>query len=169
MHWLDIVLFLVIGTVSVAEMARGFGRAILDALAVYGALWAADALSVPLAASVHLSPHPSLNHCVAYAVTLLAFGSFSLAVARFIYGMTMLHTGMFEGLLGLGAGVAVGMMAAHSIVRVIAMSDPTGQSAQMVGDSFLGNEMLSFTTYHTFLNTLSGTTTLHRDLPDINS
>ncbi len=169
MHWLDVVLGLVIGVIAIVEMTRGFGRAVLDALGLYGALWAANALATPLAASVHPSPHPSVNMCIAYGVALLAFGAFSLAVSRFVYGVTMLHMGMFESLLGLGAGVAVGMMAAHSIVRVMAMSDPTGGGAQTVSESFVGSEMLSFPTYHSVLNTMTGLTSGRRDTPDVSS
>jgi uncharacterized membrane protein required for colicin V production len=169
MNWLDIVLFLVIGFAAFYEMTRGFGRAALDAFALYGALWAADALSVPFAGSVRLSPHPSLNHCIAYAVLLLVCGAFSLILSKFVYGMTMINTGMFEGLLGLGAGLGVGMMAAHGLVRVLAMSDPTGGALQTVTESFLGNEMLSFTTYHSVMSTLTNLTAGRHDLPNVNS
>lgn len=169
MNWLDVVLFLVVGTAAILEMTRGFGRAALDALALYGALWAADALSIPLASSVHLDPHATVNHGIAYGVLFLTFGAFSLTISRFVYSVTMFHTGMFEGLLGLSAGMAVGMMAAHGIVRVIAMSDVTGQGAQMVSDSFMGNEMLSFTTYHSVLNTLTNLTAAHPDPSNVGS
>jgi uncharacterized membrane protein required for colicin V production len=169
MNWLDIVLFLVIGVAALTEMSRGFGRAALDALGLYGALWVANALSIPLAASVHLDPHPAINHCVSYSVLFLVFGAFSLAVSRFVYGVTMFHTGMFDGMLGLVAGLAVGMMVAHGIARTVAMSDATGQNASVVTESFLGNEMLSFTTYHSVLDTLSGLTAPRHTIPDVNS
>jgi uncharacterized membrane protein required for colicin V production len=169
MNWLDIVLFLVIATAALLEMSRGFGRAALDALGLYAALWVANALSIPLASSVHLNPHPEINQCVAYGLLLVVFGAFSLAVSRFVYGATMLHMGMFDGMLGLAAGLAVGMMMAHGIARTIAMSDATGQNAQIVSESFLGNEMLSFATYHSVLNSLTGMTAPRHTLPDVNS
>ncbi len=168
MIWLDVVLVLLLLGVAALEMYRGFGRAVFDALALYGALWGANALSVPLAASIHVSSHPGVNHCASYGLLLVVLGALSLGVSRLVYNMTLMHTGMFEGLLGLGAGVAVGMMLAHGLVRVIVLSDPSGNAAQMVAGSFMGNEMLDFTTYHSVIDALSGAANTHRQLPDVN-
>jgi uncharacterized membrane protein required for colicin V production len=166
-NWLDVVLLLLLLGVAGLEMFRGFGRAVLDALALYGALWSADALSPSVADNLRLTAHPDVNHCVAYGLLLLALGAASLGLSRLVYNLTLMHTGMFEGLLGLGAGLAVGMILAHGLVRVMVMSDPTGRAGQTVTESFLGNEMLSFTTYHSIIDTLSSDTATQRDLPDV--
>jgi uncharacterized membrane protein required for colicin V production len=166
-NWLDVILVLLLLGVAGLEMFRGFGRAVLDALALYAALWSADALSIPLAGNLHLTAHADVNHCIAYGLLFLVLGALSLGLSRCVYNLTLMHTGMFEGLLGLAAGVAVGMMLAHGLVRVIVMSDSSGKAAQTVTESFMGNEMLSFTTYHSFIDTLSGETSTPRELPDV--
>lgn len=169
MNWIDIVLFIVIAAVAVLEMARGFGRAIFDALALYGALWVAEMLAAPLADHLQFNPHHSVNHCVILAVLLLALGALAIVLSRFVYEATLINTGMFEGLLGLCAGVAVGMIAAHGIVRVLSMSDPAGVMLAIVHGSGLGSEMLSFSSYHSVLDTLTNLTAGHNDLPNANS
>ena len=168
MDWLDLVLILVIGGIATAGMVRGFGRASLDALLLYAALWGANAAYLPLAAQVHLANGAAVNHADVYALLLVAFGAGALGISRFLYGMTLLDTGMFEGLLGLGAGVAAGMIAAHGIAHAVAMADPNGTAgAALVAASFVGREMLSFPTFHSLMDTLTGATSYHRSLPTL--
>lgn len=166
MTWLDIVLGVLLVMAAVLEMSRGFGRAIFDALALYGALWLAESLSHTLDAAF-FHPNTSISHCWTFGVLFLTFGALAFLVSGFVYHSTLLNMGMFEGLLGLGAGVAVGMILAHAVVRIVAMSDPTGHGSLLIADSFLGNEMLRFTTYHSFIETLSGVTASHRELPNV--
>ncbi|MBV9850919.1 MAG: hypothetical protein JO250_14700 [Armatimonadetes bacterium] len=168
MNWLDLVLILVIGGAVVLEMVRGIGRAAFDALLLYAALWGADAAALPLAARVHLADGAAVNHADIYALLLVTFGVAALGVARFLYGMTQFDAGMFEALLGLGAGAATGMIAAHGIVRALAMADPTGTAgAATVAGSFVGHEMLTFPTYHAVMDTVTGATSYRRELPDL--
>lgn len=168
MTWLDIVLGVLLVGVAVLEMGRGFGRAIFDALALYAALWLSGAAARALeAATFH--PNTAFSHCWTFGLLFLTFGALGLLVSRFVYHSTLVNAGMFEGLLGLGAGLAVGMILAHGLVRVAVLADPAGQSgARVVAESFLGNEMLSFTTYHSVLATLSGVANTHRTLPNVN-
>ena len=166
MNWLDIVLIVVIGGVAIVQMVRGFGRAAFDAVLLYAALWSADAMSLPLARSVHLANGAAVNHADADALLLVVFGVAALGLSRWVYGMTLFDAGMFEGLLGLGAGVAAGMIAAHGIVHALAMADPneTG-NAVLVANSLVGNEMLGFPAYHSVMDTITGAATYHRELP----
>ena len=168
MNWLDLVLILVIGGIAAVEMVRGFGRAAFDALLLYAALWCASAADLPLSAQVHLANGAAANHADVYALLLVVFGGIAVGVSRFLYGMTLFDTGMFEGLLGLGTGVAAGMIAAHGIVRAIAMADPNGTAgAALVAASFVGHEMLGFPTFHSVMDTLTGATSYRRSLPNL--
>ncbi len=166
MNWLDIILFLILGGVAAAECQRGFGRAVPDALCLYGALWIANAAAPRLAASLHFHSDPAANGAWIYGMVLLVCAGMALGIARFIHNVTQLDAGVFDRALGLAAGVAVGMMAAHGFVRVVAMGlsgEPGG--ALLVANSFLGSEMLSFTSYHSLMDMLTGYPVLHRDLP----
>ena len=169
MNWLDIVLFVIIAAAAGIEMVRGFGRAVLDALALYGALWIAEAVASPIADHVHFNPSHSVNHCVILALLLLGLGALAIVLSRFVYEATLINAGMFEGLLGICAGVAVGMVAAHGLVRVLSLSDPTGGMLAAVNNSGLGGEMLSFSTYHSVLDTLTNLTAGSHDLSSANS
>lgn len=167
MTWLDIVLGILLVGVAALEMCRGFGRSVFDALALYGALWLADAATHYVdAAAFH--PNTPISHGLTFGLLFLTFGALALLVSRFVYHATLVHTGMFEGLLGALAGLAVGMILAHGLVRLVVLSDIAGQSgARLVSESFLGNEMLSFTTYHSMLTTLNDATNTHRTLPNV--
>ncbi len=168
MNALDFTLGLLLAAVTVVQTARGFGRAVLDALALYAALWLASTLATPLAALLPSGTADAL--ACAYGVLLVSCGAGCLLLSRWAYSMTLVHTGMFEGLLGMAAGAACGMMAAHGIARALTLADPAGQgSALLVQNGFLAHEMLSFPTYHAVLNTLTGITSSQRQLPDVNA
>ena len=166
MNWLDIVLILVIGAVAVVQMVRGFGRAAFDALLLYAALWGADAAALPLAQHVHLANGAAVNHADADALLLVVFGAAALGLSRWVYGMTLFDAGMFDGLLGLGAGLVAGMVAAHGIVHALAMADPDGiGNAVLVANSLVGREMLDFPTFHSVMDTITGAASYHREMP----
>ena len=167
MTWLDIVLGMLLVGVAVLEMCRGFGRSVFDALALYGALWLSDAAAHYVdAATFH--PNTPISHGLTFGLLFVTFGALGILTSRLVYHATLVNTGMFEGLFGIFAGLAVGMILAHGLVRVVVLSDPAGQSgARLVSESFLGNEMLSFTTYHSVLATLTDATNTHRALPNV--
>ncbi len=168
MNWLDPVLILVILGFAAAEMFRGFGRGALDALFLYGALWAADAAAPSVGAQLKMGGGAAVNHADADALLLAVFGVGALLVSRFVYGMMQMDFGMFDKLLGLCAGVAAGMIVAHAIVSPITMADPKGNAgAALVASSTVGNEMLDFPTYHSVMDTITGANSYRAQLPNV--
>ncbi len=168
MSWLDYVLiFLIAGTVAL-EMFRGFGRSVFDALLLYAAIFSANVLSLPLAMHVRFHSGAAINHSYAYVLLLVVFGVLALGLSRFVYSMTLINTGMFEWLLGIGCGIAAGMMIAHSIVHAMDMADPsqTG-NGRLIATGPVTHEMLDFTTYHSVLETLTGVQAYRRSLPNV--
>ncbi len=165
MNWLDIVVLMILMGVAALESARGFGQALLDALLLYGALWLTDMGTPLLAHSLQFSPDPAANRGIAYGALLAGVGGMAFLLSLFLHRQTMLDAGMCERVFGLAAGLAVGMMAAHGFMRIVALNAASGSSEALIAGSFLGNEMLSFTTYHSLLATLTGATPMHRDLP----
>lgn len=167
MTWLDIVLGILLVGVAVLEMCRGFGRSVLDALALYGALWLSDA-AMHYVESIAFHPNTPFSHGWTFGLLFLTFGTLGILVSRFVYHATLIHTGMFEGLFGAIAGLAVGMILAHGMMRVVVLSDTVDHAGvRLVSESFLGSEMLSFTTYHSVLATLTDATNTHRSLPNV--
>lgn len=166
MHWLDFVVLIILLGATGIEMSRGFGRAVMDALCLYGALKIISVGVPVLAAMPYLHTLPGGSVCWAYGLMLVACSGLALAFAYYLHDAVPLDAGMFDRVFGLAAGMSVGMMIAHGFVSVIALSQ-TGDAdgSLLVASSFLGNEMLSFTTYHSLLSSLTGTPSLHRDLP----
>ena len=154
MNALDIVLGILILTVAVVQAVRGFGRAVWDALLLWGALALAN-LVLPM-----LGSGP-----VAYGLLLVVFGTLTLLFSRWLYSVTQWHAGAWEGLLGLVAGLAAGVMLAHGTVRTLWATGETGQA--QVAASPVGTEMLTFSTYHATLDNLQAETLSQRPLPDV--
>lgn len=168
MNWLDIILLLLVVGVAVLEAFRGFGRAIFDALGLFAALWLAGALSPGLAPHMPLHTGAGADHSHAFSLLFVLLSLLCLGVSRFVHGMTLIHTGMFEALLGLTAGVAVGMVAAHAVTCALVMADPGGRhGAALVAGGAISSEAFSFTTYHSVMDTLTGATTYRRSLPNV--
>lgn len=168
MNWLSIVLAVLILGVAVVQALRGFGRAAGDALGLYAALFLAGWLSEPLAGAVHFHSGAAINHSYAFVLLFLVLGGLSLGLSRYIYHLTPISAGMFDRVLGFVCGLAAGMIVAHSLVSGMVMADPSGrQETALVTNGFVSNEMLDFPTYHSVLESLTGTTAYHRELSNV--
>ena len=164
MNGLDIALLALIAGAGVVGLVRGFGRTLLDAVALYAALWAAS-LAAPLAAA-RLSLHAgaAINQSWAFALLFLVFGALLLGASWYVYGMTQFDAGMFDKLLGLAAGLAAGMIFCHAVVSALVTADPyCVAAAAPVNSGTVGSELYSFAGYHTLLDTVTGSKTYMRD------
>ena len=169
MNWLDIILLLLIVGTAVVGTVRGLGRAAFDALGLYAALWAASTLA-PLVA-VHLTLNAggaAVNQSWIFGILFVLLGVLMLGVSWYVHSLTRFDAGMFDKLLGLAAGVAMGVIVAHSLVSALVTSDPHRvASAALVADAPVGREVYGFPTYHSVLDTITGATTYRRDLPNV--
>lgn len=165
MNWLDIVILMILVGAVVFESARGFGQALLDALLLYGALWLSDTFAPLLAQHLPLVAGFAASRGIAYGVLLAGFGSVALYLALLLHRQTMIDAGVCDRMFGLAAGAAVGIIFAHSFMRLIALNLPGGSEATLIAGSFMGNEMLSFTTYHALITSLTSDAPLHRSVP----
>lgn len=168
MNGLDIGLVVLIAAVSVVGLVRGFGRTILDTLALYAALWAAS-LAAPLVAS-RISLHAGgagINESWAFTLLFLVFGASSLGASWYVYGLTQFDLGMFDKLLGLAAGIAAGMIVAHALTVTLVMGDPACVAAAApVNTGTVGGELYGFPGYHALMDTITGSKTYMRDAPN---
>ena len=167
MNGLDIGLLVLIVAVGVVGLVRGFGRTMLDTLALYAALWAASAAAPLLAARLSLhAGGAGINESWAFSLLFVIIGALLLGVSWYVYGLTQLDAGMFDKLLGLAVGLAAGMIVAHSIVAALVTADPQCvASAAMVGSGQVGSELYSFSNYHAVMDTITGAKTYMRDAP----
>ena len=169
MNWLDILLLLLIVGVAVLGMVRGLGRAAFDALGLYGALWAASTLAPLLAAHLTLNAGgAAVNLSWVFGILFVLLGALMLGVSWYVHSLTRFDAGMFDKLLGLAAGVAMGVIVAHSLVAALVTSDPHRvASAALVADAPVGREMYEFPAYHSVMDTITGATTYRRELPNV--
>ena len=165
MNGLDIGLLALIVIIGVVGLVRGFGRTLLDTLALYAGLWGAS-LAAPLLAA-RLSLHAGgagVNQSWAFGLLFLVFGALFLGVSWYVYGMTQFDAGLFDKLLGLAAGLAAGVIVAHSIVAAMVTADPMCvASAASVRSGTVGSELYSFSQYHAVMDTITGVKTYMRD------
>jgi uncharacterized membrane protein required for colicin V production len=168
MSVLDICVILVITALAIVGAFRGFGRTLYDAIGLYGALWAADAAAFAFADSLHLSDEKGVGRALLFGACFLVLGVLALCLTRFIYGATAFHAGMFDQLLGLGAGIALGMVVMHAAVKAVAIADAGGNSSPVVlARGPVCDEILTFEGYHASLATITGESTHRRVLPDV--
>ena len=165
MNWLDIVVLMILVGVAALESARGFGQALLDALLLYGALWLAQTCAPLLAPSLPLFAGPAAGRGLAYGLLLAGFGALAFLIGLHLHRHTMIDAGVCERMFGLAAGAAVGIIVAHGFMRIVSLNLTGGADAALIAGSFMGNEMLSFTTYHALIGSLTGDAPMHRSLP----
>lgn len=169
MNWLDIVLLLLITGVAVVGLARGFGRAALDALGLYAALWLAHALAPRLAAQVAFAPESAaVNLSLSLGLLFGIFAALCLLASWYIDGMTQMSAGPFDKLFGLVAGCGAGLILAHLLVSVMVTADPKRQaSAALVHQGTVGTEMYAFPSYHNAVDMLTGVAAYRREMPNV--
>jgi uncharacterized membrane protein required for colicin V production len=164
-NWLDVFVLMIIVAATVLETIRGFGRAVFDALAIYGILWVASACAAPVAHIMPVGKDDGINLAVAYSGIAVLGSVLGLFLAHLCYNATLPHAGMFDQFLGLALGVAVGTMFAHCLVRGIAFSDPTGDgSGVLVTTGVVSSEMYDFHTYHALVDSITGAVSYHREI-----
>ena len=152
----DIVLAAIIILATAIEAFRGFGRAVFDCLGLYMALIIAHCAYLPLSAAVHFHSGAADNHAAAYTLIFALSGIAMLCTSRWVYGTLLYNAGVFDQLLGVGAGIVLGVMIAHGVTNSIALTDPTGNGqVASYTDTPLSNEILNFTSYHHFMQSIS--------------
>jgi len=170
MNWLDIFSALILAVGLIVGLIRGFGKTGLDALGLYAALWIAAMLAPLLASHVSFrAGGAGLNESWALTLLFFAFGGMLLAASWYVNGMTQWNAGMFDKLLGLCAGAAVGMILAHALVSALVMGGAVSDSRQEASASLgtVSGELYDFPTYHSVINTITGAGTYRRELPNV--
>jgi len=154
MAWFDIVaLALIVGLVW-AESHRGFGRSLFDLLGAIIALKVADLLSEPLAGAAPLLATPGANQGFWLVAAFVVLAVVTVIGSKFIYETTLMSLDVLDPLVGGILGLASGIVVAHIFMKMLLLSQGAGEAGDVVLNSFMGEELLQFRTYHRVVTAL---------------
>lgn len=154
MTWFDVVAVLLVIGIAFLESQRGFGRALLDLMGGIIALKLATFLSGPLAAGAPVLSTAERSEALWLAVTFLVLAAATVVASKFIYETTLLSLDVLDPLVGGLLGIASGMVVAHIFLRMLLVSYGEAEVANVLLNSFAGQELLKFRTYHRVIQAL---------------
>ena len=148
MTWFDAVAILLVILVGWIESVRGFGRAIFDFVGALIAMRLSILVAPELAESVPV--FQSNAHAEAFWLAMVFFVFIVLIVVatKFIYQSTLLSLDVMDPLVGGVLGVSMGLMVAHIFLRVLLIAAKGTDFSNIVFNSFMGQELIAFRTYH---------------------
>jgi uncharacterized membrane protein required for colicin V production len=154
MTWFDIVALLLIALIAWMESIRGFGRAVFDFVGALIALKVSTFVAKPLADAVPLlQPEANAEAFWVGAVFVLLIVLIVVAT-KFIYETTLLSLDVLDPVVGGLLGLASGIIVAHLFIRIMLTAYGGTDFSKLVQDSFIGQELIAFRTYHTVVTAL---------------
>lgn len=154
MMWTDLVALLLIVVIGWAESQRGFGRSIFDFVGTIITLRLAYWFADPLAKAAPILAEASGNHAFWFASLFLAFSVLVILGTKVVYETTLLSLDVLDPIVGGILGVLTGAMVAHVLLQTLVIASGPGPGADAVINSFMGQELLKYRTYHTVVNAL---------------
>jgi len=136
------------------ESQRGFGRSIFDLVGAIISLKVADLLSEPVSKAAPVLAVPAGNQAFWFAALFLVLAVLTVLGAKVIYETTLLSLDVLDPLVGAIFGVSVGLIVAHVLLRTLFIGYGGGPEADALVNTFMGQELLKFRTYHTVVATL---------------
>ena len=154
MNWFDVVAILLVLLVAWIESLRGFGRAIFDFVGALIALRIAIFAGKPLATAVPLLQPEAHSEALWMGATFVLLTVLIIIATKYIYETTLLSLDVLDpivgGLFGLGSGIIVAHLFMRSLLTAYAGTD----FATVVLNSFMGQELITFRTYHIVVQAL---------------
>ncbi len=154
MTWFDAVAVLVILLIAWVESLRGFGRAIFDFVGALIALKIATFLSRPLAGAVPLLQPDAHAQAFWLGAVFLLLAVLIIIATKFIYETTLLSLDVLDPIVGGILGVASGTVVAHLFIRMLLVAYADTDFANIVLNSFVGQEIILFRSYHRVVEAL---------------
>ena len=154
MTWFDGIALVLIMLVAWLESVRGFGRAIFDFVGSLIALKIATFAAKPLAASVPLLQPEANSEAFWMGAVFVLLVVLIIVATKFIYETTLLSLDVLDPVVGGLLGLASGIVVAHMFIRVILTAYSGTDFANLVMDSFVGQEIIAFRTYHIVVTAL---------------
>lgn len=154
MTWLDIVVLVVIILITWLESVRGFGRALFDFVGAIISLRVAAFLAGLLADMAPISQSPGPSEAFWFTVVFVILAGLTLVATRVIYQSTLLSLDVLDPLVGGLFGLASGMVVAHVFLKMVLLGYTDTEFADVVVNSFMGQELLKFRSYHVVVTAL---------------
>jgi len=154
MIWSDAAAIVLIVGISWLESQRGFGRALFDMLGAIISLKVASLLALPLSEAVPVLAAPGSNEAFWLVAVFLVLAVLTVIASKLIYESMLLSLDVLDPLVGAILGLASGLMVAHIFLRMLLLGYGEGQDATALLNSFMGQELLKFRTYHTVVTAL---------------
>jgi len=152
--WLDIVVLVVIILITWLESVRGFGRALFDFVGAIISLRVAAFLAGLLADMAPISQSPGPSEAFWFTVVFVILAGLTLVATRVIYQSTLLSLDVLDPLVGGLFGLASGMVVAHVFLKMVLLGYTDTEFADVVVNSFMGQELLKFRSYHVVVTAL---------------
>ena len=151
---MDFIVVAVFALALAVEVKRGFGRAVFDFAALLVAVRAAPMLAEALSRWIRPAPTPA-NEAVLYAVSFAIIGGVLVFLGKLLYDATLVSAETFDPLLGGFCGIAMAIILCHVLMRTVALAAGPAESVpQVIRDSAMGTEFLTFESYHRLVNVL---------------
>ena len=150
---LDFIVVAVFALALAVEVKRGFGKAVFDFAALLVAVRAAPMLAGALSGWIRAAPTPA-NEAVLYAVSFAIIGGVLVFLGKLLYDATLVSAETFDPLLGGFCGVAMAIILCHVLMRTVALAAGPESVPQVIRDSAMGTEFLTFESYHRLVNVL---------------
>jgi len=154
LNQLDFLIVLIFVFVPLAQLKRGFGKAVFDLAALLLAVYTSSTLLEPLAGAVKLAADPSINEAAVYATSFVVIGGVLMLVGKLLYERTLVSVDPFEPFFGGICGIAIAIILCHVGVRSLALGAGPDAVPPVIANSAMGTEFLTFETYHRLLEVL---------------
>lgn len=159
MEWLQILIVIVIVGVALLEGKRGFGRCLFDLAAAIITVRLARSLAFNLAPSIRVFESAQATEAALLVAFSLVLGGALLVLARYAYNATLISLDSFDNILGIGLGLAVGVLVAQVALLAMMLGAAPAKSSSLKR-TVAYRECVNFETYHEVIHFLrtAGTT-----------
>jgi uncharacterized membrane protein required for colicin V production len=154
--WVDLLVVVVIIGVVLFEVRRDFGQTLVDTVALLLTMRAAVWLCPAAARAVPLAASETVNRGIWLILAFILCSAVALLLARFAHEATRWTLDTFDPVFGFVFGMTSAVIVSHILVKSLAMIYATKAGLpQCIAHSALGEELLTFHSYHHLLEFLS--------------
>lgn len=154
MHWYDWITLVILVVVTIIQTIRGsnaggMGLPLFESLGMIVAAVAATAFSHSVTDMTHL------NEGTVLFLLFLGFAVLAFIVGRWLFTLTGLSAGSFDGFFSLVFGLVMAWTIAHMVLRcAIASQGLNGEIAANMADSPIAREIFTFRTWNALMRLL---------------
>jgi len=156
MTWFDVVVVLLVVVIAWLESIRGFGRALFDFVGTLISVKIAIFLGPRLAEAAPILASPASAEAAWTVLTFVTLAALTVIATKFIYDTTLLSLDVLDPVVGGILGVSAGLLVSHIFLRVLLTAYGATDLANVVNNSFTGQELIHLRTYHRVVAGLQG-------------